>query len=419
MRGEAKGRWHYAWVVLGVTCLVLLFSAGVRTAAGVLIVPLEKELGWDRAAISLAVAVSLLAFGFGAPLGGSLIDRYGPRRVMFGGVALIAAGLAPMVFMSQLWQFYVLWGLVVGIGTGAVANVLGATIANRWFVAHRGVVLGLIGASSSAGQLIFLPYMMKLTVDYGWRAAVALPAAIAAALLIPIALLMRNRPQDVGAKPVGAQVASLAAATTPHADPERRTSLREAARTRDFWLLAGSFFVCGYTTNGLIGTHLIPHAIDHGFTEVAAAGAVGLMGMMNIVGTLGSGWLTDRYDNRKLLAAYYGFRGLSIAALPFIFELRGLLLFSVIYGLDWIATVPPTVNLTAMRFGRGSLGTLYGWIFCSHMIGAALAAYAGGFFHNILGDYHLIFVSAAGMGLIATMLVMSITPAWKMRTARA
>lgn len=399
-------RVHYAWVVLTVTCLALLFSAGVRATAGVIIVPLEKEFGWDRAAISLGIAISLLAFGFGAPLAGSLIDRQGPRRVLVAGVGLIGVGLAGMLVMQTIWQFNLLWGLIVGVGTGAVANVLGATVANRWFLVHRGLVVGLLGAASSAGQLFFLPALMQVTVSLGWRVAIGLLVAVAAALLPFIALLMRNRPADIGARAIGddGSAAAIAAAV------ERGTPLGEAVRTRDFWLLAGSFFICGYTSNGLVGTHLIPHALEHGFTEVAAAGAVGLMGMMNIVGTLGSGWLSDRYDNRKLLASYYGFRALSILALPFIFEYHELLIFSIVYGLDWIATVPPTVSLTASRFGRASLGTLYGWIFCSHMIGAAIAAYAGGFFHTVLGDYHLIFISAALLGIVAVGLSMNITP---------
>ena len=414
-RGSLTGTsWrHYAWVVVAVTFGVLFVAAGVRSIAGVLIVPLEAEFGWDRAAISLAVAVSLLAFGFGAPLGGSLMDRVGPRKVMLAGLLLIAAGLAPMLLMQSLWQFHLLWGLVVGVGTGALANVVAATVANRWFVVHRGVILGLLGAASSAGQLVFLPAMQLLTVQSGWRSAVTVLAVASAVLLIPVALWMRNRPEDARTRAYGDHRTAPPTHGTPHV-AERRTSLAEAARTRDFWLLAGSFFVCGYTSNGLVGTHLIPHAIEHGFTQVAAAGAVGLMGAMNVIGTLGSGWLTDRFDNRKLLAGYYGFRALSIAALPFIFEYQHLLLFAVVYGLDWIATVPPTVNLTARRFGRGSLGTLYGWIFCSHMIGAALAAYAGGFFRTALGDYHLIFLSAAIMGLIAVGLSLNITPARKM-----
>ncbi|HRL12993.1 MAG TPA: MFS transporter, partial [Aggregatilineales bacterium] len=250
--------------------------------------------------------------------------------------------------------------------------------------------------------LIFFPGLIALGSAAGWRAViVALIIGCAVALVIGL-LFMRNRPEDVGAQPIGEVSAAMARSD------DRSTPLREALRSRDFWLLAGSFFICGYTTNGLIGTHLLPHTLEHGFVEAEMAGAIGIMGAMNVFGTLVSGWLSERFDNRKLLATYYGFRAVSLAALPFILEMPGMLLFSIIYGLDWVATVPPTVNITAQRFGRKSLGTMYGWIFCAHMIGAGIASYAGGFFRDMLGDYHLIFVSAAVLGLVAAGLSMSL-----------
>lgn len=434
----ARTKFHYAWVVVIITFVALLTAAGVRTAPSVIIKPLEAEFGWSRASISLAVAVSLFAFGFGAPLGGSLIDRFGPRRVMLGGLALIAVGLLPLLGLTDLWQLHILWGLIVGVGTGAVSGTLGATVAPRWFNQHRGLVIGLFGAASAAGQLIFVPSLLALVTSanwwtmlwrqaaggqlnhttltliapaaYGWRMVMlALTLAIVGALLAAI-LLMRDRPEEVGAKPVGE-----ATPTNTRSDA-RFTPLRDALRTRDFWLLAASFFVCGYTTNGLIGTHLLPHTLEHGFVEGDIAGALAVMGVLNIAGTLFSGWLSERYDNRKLLATYYGFRALSLAALPFILEMRGMLLFAVVYGLDWVATVPPTINLTGQRFGRASLGTIYGWIFCSHMIGAGVASYAGGFFRDLLGDYHLIFISAAVMGVIAVALSLTISSPRRMRT---
>jgi MFS family permease len=395
-------RFHYAWVIVGVTLVTLMAAQAVRAAPGVIIVPLEQEFGWDRAAISLAVGVSLLAFGLGGPLGGWLLERFGPRRLLTGGILLIGAGLVALMNIRELWQLYVVWGIVIGLGTGAAGQVASAAIAQRWFRTHRGLIVGLFGGATSAGQLIFVPAMAALTVAVGWRAAIALLLGAAAVAVVPLVLLMRDRPSDVGQRAVGEGTTLTAA---EKADDARRTPVREAVRRREFWLLAGSFFVCGYTSNGLIGTHLIPHAVEHGFTEVAAAGALALLGALNIVGTLASGWLTDRYDNRKLLAAYYGFRAMSLFALPLVYDLRGLLLFAVVYGLDWIATVPPTVNLTAQIFGRGSVGTLYGWIWFSHMVGAALAAYAGGFFRVLLGDYHLMFVSAGILGFIAVTLV--------------
>ncbi|MCA0454655.1 MAG: MFS transporter [Chloroflexi bacterium] len=429
---------YYAWIVVAVTFLALLTSAGVRTAPSVIIKPLETEFGWSRSSISLAVAVSLFAFGFGAPLGGTLIDKLGPRRVMVGGLALIALGLFPLIQMREMWQLYVLWGLVVGIGTGAVAGTLGATVAVRWFNKYRGLVIGLFGAATAAGQLIFVPSLIGIASSqngwatawktalanythvlphalvaapsaYGWRTVMLVLAVATVIALVAAVLLMRNKPEELGLQAVG-----QASATTAQTNM-RSTSLRDAVRTRDFWLLAGSFFVCGYTTNGLIQTHLLPHTLEHGFVENDIAGALAIMGTMNIIGTLASGWLSERFDNRKLLATYYGLRAMSLAALPFILEMQGMFLFAVIYGLDWVATVPPTVNLTAQRFGRGSLGSLYGWIFCSHMIGAGIASYAGGFFRDLLGDYHLIFISAAVMGIIAVGLSLTISSPARLR----
>jgi MFS family permease len=400
-------RFHYAWVVAAVTFLALLGASAVRAAPGVIIVPLEAEFGWDRAIISLAVSISLITFGLGGPIGGTLVDRVGPRRALLAALAMIIGGLFFLLSLRDLWQLYLIWGVLIGVGTGIASQVTGATVAHRWFRTHRGLVIGLFGAATSVGQLIFVPTMMQLTVTDGWRSGISLLIFGAVAITIPVLFFMRDRPSDVGARPFG-EGATISA--EEKAADARRTPLRVALRNKDFWLLAGSFFICGYTSNGLVGTHLIPHAMEHGFTSVTSATAVGVMGAMNIVGTLGSGWLSDRFDNRKLLAGYYGFRALSLSALPFIFETQWLYGFAVLYGLDWIATVPPTANLTAQIFGRASLGQLYGWIFFSHMCGAALAAFAGGYAHTVLGDYHLMFISAGLMGFIAVSLALRIRP---------
>ncbi len=389
---------HYAWVVVGVTFATMLVSASIRAAPGVLIKPFEAEFGWDRASISLAVGVGFIVNGLGAPLGGGLIDRFGPRRVVLAGVALLGLSLAPMLVMTELWQLHLLWGVFNSIGAGGVTGVLGAAVAVRWFRTNRGLVIGLFGAAGSAGQLLFIPAMMSLNVSHGWRAAVVLLLAAAIGVAIPLALLFRDRPEDRGRRAYGDDGTVTAA---ERADDARRTSLRRALGSTDYRCLLGSFFICGYTSTGLIGVHLIPHAIEHGFSEGAAAGAVGLMGVMNVVGTLGSGWLSDRFDNRKLLGCYYGFRALSLAALPFILATPSLYVFAIVFGLDYVATVPATVKLTASIFGRASVGILFGWIMFSHQLGAATAAYAGGLFRLWLGDYHVIFISAAVMGLVA------------------
>ncbi|MDP9321110.1 MAG: MFS transporter [Chloroflexota bacterium] len=284
-------RFHYAWVVVAITFLALLVTSSVRAAPGILITPFEQEYGWDRAAISAAIAVSILTFGLGGPLSGTLVNRFGPRKVILFGCSLVAVGLLAMLSLHDLWQFFAFWGVVVGIGTGAVGSVLGATVAARWFRTHRGLILGAFGAATSTGQLIFIPAMASLTVNIGWRAAIELLVVVSILVLVPVAIFMRDKPEDVGLRAFGEQ---LVLSDAERAADTRSTPMGVALRTGDFWLLAGSFFICGYTSNGLIGTHLIPHAIEHGFSEVTAASAVGLMGTMNIVGTLGSGWLSDR-----------------------------------------------------------------------------------------------------------------------------
>ena len=409
-------RFHYAWVVLAVTFLALLVASSVRAAPGVLITPLEQEFGWDRTAVSAAIAISILTFGLGGPISGTLVNRFGPRKVILFGCLAIAAGLGALLSLREIWQLFLFWGVVIGVGTGAVGNVLGATIAHRWFRTHRGLVIGAFGAATSTGQLVFIPAMAALTENEGWRAAIVLLIGACLVVLVPVAILMRDRPEDMGARAFGEQ---LVVSDLDRAADRRSTPMRAALRTTDFWLLAGSFFICGYTSNGLIGTHLSPHAIEHGFTTVAAASAVGVMGAMNIVGTLGSGWLSDRYDNRKLLALYYGFRAISLSLLPLVFDTQGLYIFAVVYGLDWIATVPPTANLVARIYGPASLGTIYGWVFFSHMVGAAIAAFLGGYAHTVLGDYHLMFISAAMFGVVAAGLALRIQPPGRAVTAAA
>jgi sugar phosphate permease len=398
---------HYGWLVIAVTFLAMLVTAGVRNIPGVVIVPLEVEFGWDRAAISLAVALSLLAYGLGGPLGGKLIERVGPRTLMAAGVAISAFGSLMLLRMGTLAELVLFWGLVVGISTGMVAMPMGAAVANRWFVKRRGLVVGLLGAGSSAGALVFIPAFMSLTLELGWRAAVGLGAALSLVLAPLIFLCVRDRPADAGLAPYGAEGQTAAQMAAIGHD----TPLATALRTRDFWLLAGSFFVCGVTSNGIIGTHLIPHAVEHGFTESVAAGALALVGAFNVVGTIASGYLTDRFNPRLLLASYYAFRAASLVMLPAVTDDLGLLLFAIVFGLDYIATVPPTVALTADRFGRRSVGTIFGWISFGHMVGSALAAYLGGVARVYLGDYTLAFIASGVLAFVAAGLSVGINRA--------
>ncbi len=404
------GRVHYAWVVAAVTFVTLLGASGFRSTPGVLIVPLQEEFGWSRATISLAVSINLLLFGFSGPFAAALMERFGIRRVVAGALIVVASGSALTTLMNAPWQLALLWGLVVGAGTGAMASVLAATVANRWFVHRRGIVLGALTAASATGQLAFLPLLAWLATNPGWRWA-ALTVAGAALLVVPLVVLfLRDRPQDVGARAFGATEmdAPVVASGSPLVAAFRGLGL--GLRSRDFWLLAGSFFVCGASTNGLIGTHLIPASIDHGMAEVTAAGLLATIGVFDIVGTMVSGWLTDRWDPRRLLFVYYGLRGLSLLYLPLAFDAprAGLILFIVFYGLDWVATVPPTVALTADVFGKANVGIVYGWIFAAHQVGAAVAASAAGATRTWYGDYQPAFWGAGLLCLGAAALSLGI-----------
>jgi MFS family permease len=413
---------YYGWFVLALCFLTTLTSAGVRSSPSVLIHPLEAEFGWSRAAIASAVSMNLLLFGIAAPISGWLLDHYGPRKVMLGSLALLIVGVSGTIAMNHFWQFFLVWGVIVGLGAGGVGSVLTATVGNRWFVAKRGLALGILGSASSTGQLIFLPLFMAMITYAGWRMG-SMTLIIVAIILLPlIYLFMRDDPSEVGLEPYGAGqpaaaspggVASLRGARAANAS----ITLREVLGTSTFWLLAGSFFVCGGTANGLIGTHLIPHEIDHGIPQVTAASLVGVMGGLNFVGTVLSGWMTDKVQPRKWLAMVYALRGLSLLILPFVQDFKGLLIFAVIYGLDWFATVPPTMAITADTFGKQNIGKIYGWIFMSHQIGAAIMASAAGALRTWVGDYQFAFLSGGVIAMIAAGLALQIKPTQRQAAA--
>lgn len=400
-------RVHYAWVIVAVTALTVLISMGVRSAPGVFLVSLEQDTGWARADIALAVSMGLLILGIAGPVSGALMDRYGPRNLMLIGLFIVSVSMMGSYYITQEWQLVLLWGVLSGIGTGIIGSVLGPTVANRWFIARRSLVVGVFGAAASAGQLIFVPLLMAFVLAVGWRSSSVILGVIALVALIPVFLFMRNEPGDIATRPYGAP-ATYHAAVGAAGRGAGMGVMRQAVRSTEFWLLAGTFFVCGATSNGLIGTHLIAHAADHGIGQALAAGVVALMGMMNFVGTLTSGWLTDKYDPRKLLCIYYGFRGLSLFLLPFVSGPFGLAVFAILFGLDYIATVPPTTALVADNFGRRNVGTVYGWVFCSHQVGAASAAWLGGVARDTMGDYWLAFLVAGVIALAAGLLSLGI-----------
>ncbi|QEH36631.1 Oxalate:formate antiporter [Aquisphaera giovannonii] len=410
-RGESSGAFHYAWVIAGLTFLVLLATAGVRSAPGVLIVPLEREFGWDRATISLAVSVNLVLYGLIGPFAAAFMGRLGIRRTVLASLLFVATGVALTPLMTAPWHLMLLWGVVVGGGTGMTALVLGATVVNRWFAERRGLVLGVLTASTATGQLVFLPMLASVVARVGWRPAALVVAGVAAAVAIPVALLFRERPSDLGLMPYGASPAteSLAVAVgNPFV--AAIDALRDGLRSRDFWLLAGSFFVCGASTNGLIGTHLIPACLDYGIPEVQGASLLAAMGLFDLAGTTASGWLSDRWDNRVLLCWYYGLRGVALVFLPSFLGSAawGLPIFALIYGLDWIATVPPTVKLTSDAFGKARAPVMFGWIVAAHQLGAAAAALGAGAVRTWMGDYERAFLTSGALCLITAGFVLRI-----------
>ena len=389
-------RFFYGWVVVAVTVVVVLITAGVRSAPGAFLLTMTDEPGWSTSSVSFAAAVGLVVFGLAGPLSAWLMGRIGVRNVVLVSLAVTALSLVITSVVREIWQLTLSFGLLSGLGTGLVASVLGPTVATRWFVRHRGLVVGILGASNSTGQLIFFPLLTALAVVFDWRIAALVLAGLSAALLVPVLLWIRNDPADVAARPLGVAAGEIVA--TP---PPDRGVMRRAVRTSDFWFLAGTFFVCGATSNGIVGQHFIPHAVDHGFSAVAASTALAFMGIFNFVGTIASGWLTDRWDPRKLLLAYYGFRGVSLLFVPFIHDTVSIGAFAILFGLDYIATVPPTVALVADRFGRQNVGAVYGWVFAAHMLGAAIAAWAAGIVREHVGDYAAAFVAAGWIAIIA------------------
>jgi MFS family permease len=401
-----RGDFFYGWVIVGITVVVLIGAAGIRSAAGVMILPMQGETGWALSTISLSVSLGLLLFGFTGPFSGALMERFGLRNMVLVGLLMIAASMIVSARMTTQWELFLFWGILSGVGSGLIGTVLGATVASRWFVANRGLVVGIFGAATSAGQLIFLPLLMQLVLSLGWRTTTLILAGIMLALLLPVFLVLRDDPADVGLRPYGAPADMPPAASLPKVG--MLATMQQATRTPEFWLLASTFFVCGFTSTGLIGTHLIPYAVDCGIAEITAAGMLALMGAMNFIGTITSGWLTDRYDPRKLLAIYYSFRGLSLLLLPWINTPAGLAFFAVLFGLDYIATVPPTVSLVADTFGRRQVGIVYGWVFCAHQVGAALAAWLGGVTREVLGGYGVAFFAAGVLAVLAGLLALRI-----------
>lgn len=411
---------HYGWVMVGVTFLTSLVTSATVGAPGVFILPLEKEFGWTTTQVSSALSIRLLLFGLMAPFAAALMTRFGLRTVVISALTTITVGLVVSLAMSQVWHLILLWGFVIGFGSGLTAMVLGATVATRWFSARRGLVIGVLAASVATGQLIFLPIMASLTETYGWRTALATMCVMLGVAALAALLLMRDRPSDLGLRPYGEDPATpqTTAAPTGPVIAMVFTVLRDAAKTRVFWILFGTFFICGASTNGLVQTHLIPMCADFGIPATTSAGLLAAMGIFDFVGTIASGWLSDRYDNRWLLFWYYGLRGLSLLFLPFTdFSFYGLSLFAVFYGLDWIATVPPTVKLSAKHFGPERAAMVFGWVFVGHQLGSATAAFGAGLTRTMFETYLPAFFAAGVLCIIAAGVVLLLRQPPKATTA--
>lgn len=405
---------HYGWVVAGITFLAMLATAGAMGSAGVLLKPLESEFGWSTEDISTAMAIRLVLFGLFGPFAAAFMNQWGVRTVSLAALAMICGGILLSFAMTELWQLVALWGVVIGIGTGMTALVLGATVATRWFGARRGLVIGLMTAANATGQLVFLPMLASVTDAIGWRAALTIVVVVLGAAAAMIFLLMRDHPADLGLArygetditPAPPQASSLGALLF---QPLR--ALGEVSRSATFWVLFGTFFICGFSTNGLIQMHWISICGDYGILAVGAAGMLAVIGVFDLVGTIASGWLSDRYDNRWLLFWFYGLRGLSLIYLPFSgFSLIELSIFAIFYGLDWVATVPPTVRLTAERFGAERAPLVFAWIFTGHQIGAAVATYAAGALRTNYETYVPALVLAGILCFIAALAVLTINP---------
>jgi sugar phosphate permease len=413
-RRPVRTRIHWAWLVAGAAFVTLIGAAGFRAVPSVLIDPLHEEFGWSHATISAAVSINLVLFGVISPFAAALMDRLGMRRVVAGALVLVAAGSGLTVFMTASWQLLLCWGVLVGVGTGAMSMAFVATVTGRWFVRHRGLVSGILTAAGATGQLVFLPLVAVLATEHGWRTPAVVVAAAALAVVPLVLALLRDRPSDVGTTAYGATTEEVTdpGPVTGSSAARAVRALTSAARTRTFWLLAGGFAICGMSTNGLVGTHFVTAAHDHGMAHTTAASLLALIGIFDVVGTILSGWLTDRVDPRLLLGVYYTLRGMSLVILPSLFAPNTeppMWAFIVFYGLDWIATVPPTVALCRNRFGTSG-PVVFGWVFASHQVGAAIAAVGAGAIRDTQGSYDLAWFMAGGLCVVAALLSFAIRP---------
>lgn len=406
-------RLHYSWIILAISFFSIIVAGIVRSSSGVFIEPFESEFGWDRSIISLAFAVGLFLYGISGPFMAALIEVLGLKKMMIGSMATLLVGTLLTLVMNQPWQLILIWGIIIGLGSSLFLTVLSPYVANRWFVKRRGLAVGILTASTATGQLILLPVLAIIIDRYSWRGAISLIIILSIIMLLIIAFFMKNSPKDIGIEPYGKVDRIQVDEEKPRNNPIviAFNGLFLAVKVKEFWLLAGSFFICGLSTSGLIGTHFVSYCLSYGIPLVTAASLLSFMGIFDLVGTTLSGWLSDRFDNRWLLFWYYALRGGSLVLLPFALSegsVTLLIIFSVFYGLDWIATVPPTINISRQIFGVAKSGIIYGWIFAAHQAGAAVAAFGGGIIFNLFNSYTWAFFLAGVFCVLASLFVVLI-----------
>jgi MFS family permease len=404
-------RLHYAWIVLAITFFAILVAAGMRSVTGVIMIPLEREFDWSRADISLAFAINLTIYGFSGPFIAAWMDKLGVKKMMAYAMLILTIGIALSLAMTNIWHLHIIWGVMIGLGSGVFLTVLSATVANKWFEKRKGMVVGLLMSSTAAGQMVFLPLLSSIIEASSWRMALMIFIILGLVMIPAIIFLMKDDPAEMGLLPFGATEKNQKPVNKQQKNPISTAfqALAIGIRSWPFWLLSLSFFICGLTTSGLMGTHFIPASVHHGIPEVKAASLFAFMGIFNIIGTLFSGWLSDRFDNGWLLFWYYFLRGVSLLILPYAFDSQSyllLIMFAVFYGLDWIATVPPTVNLATRHFGKERGAVIYGWILAAHQVGSGVAAYAAGYLYEIQHSYTMTFFSAGILCFVATLFVL-------------
>ncbi len=394
---------HYGWVMAALAFFYVLFSSSALGITAVLIKPMSDQLGFTIGEISASQGLRFTLFGLVAPFAGGLVLRYGPRRMVALSGVLSLLGLLLTATMTTRLELWAGFGVLLGLAPGLTALQLSAVISSRWFTRHRGLVVGLLNGAIATGTLLFMPLGAWISEQWGWRAALVPTTIGLFVMMVLFVLLTKDRPQELGLAPLGeASMPPIPPRPTGNFVLLSLKALRLGSEQLVFWVLAATFFICGLSSYGLTQTHFVPFCGDLGFPLVTSANLLAMIGVCDLIGTIGSGWLSDRYDNRWLLATYYGLRGVSLVWLVTSdVSLVAMIAFAVVYGLDFIATVPPTVRLTVSAFGREMGPAVFGWIFAAHQVGVGFMATSAGVSRDALGTYGPAFLVAGALCIVA------------------